>query len=374
MWIRESNVGNIFLDISIKIIKVFFAIYMVGLILFTYDWIIWTSTWIHNKAKFAIVYSSINSKNYVILENELKKIDLAISLFNDWKIEKIIINILGDNLWESEQSNIKNYILNKWVSTEDVIFDFENITFQDVSNNAFNINKLNWNFPNVWVIWISEFYNINNVRRSLKRSGFSYVWVENSTHYRLKDIYNVIREYNFYLLNKFLLLIHWTQENKEEIWKIWNKVIEISSETIANQKNMIISMNNFHINTFKKSINTKTNLIFTYRSKQKQFKDDINWYNYSQVKNTIDDSILVASRMSEDLINISNAFPIIESWENTLSEKQSNNFFIYLKNSFFKKFIGIKEFILTILYISIDYIVGIWRSIWDFIDSNSQSY
>lgn len=375
MWIIESSFKDTIIDILTKIIKIFFAVYMVGLILFTYDGVIWSSTWIQDKAKFAIVYCNIKTDKSIISNKVKAKIDTAIWLFFEWKVEKIILHSPNEMYWKVQLVVMKNYALQKWVPLNALVLDSENNTITDVSNYAFNINKWNWNYPNVWVIWISGFYQLNSIRSSLKNTWFSYVWVENSSYYSFLDIFRVIGEYNGYLFDNIIILVHWTSDNKEVIWKVGTKVVEISAQWFRNKMKMINSMNIYYVREFKNNFSQTIEIINEHRAREKNFSNNVERYHLGKIKNTVDDSLLVLHRIWDDFMNISNAARSNYETKNIILEKKwSTNFVYILIRDLQKKIIWFKSFILTIIYMPFDFIVSIWNSIWDYIESNSQTY
>jgi len=287
----------------------------------------------------------------------------------------LFVHSPNEMYWKVQLVVMKNYALQKWVPLNALVLDSENNTITDVSNYAFNINKWNWNYPNVWVIWISGFYQLNSIRSSLKNTWFSYVWVENSSYYSFLDIFRVIGEYNGYLFDNIIILVHWTSDNKEVIWKVGTKVVEISAQWFRNKMKMINSMNIYYVREFKNNFSQTIEIINEHRAREKNFSNNVERYHLGKIKNTVDDSLLVLHRIWDDFMNISNAARSNYETKNIILEKKwSTNFVYILIRDLQKKIIWFKSFILTIIYMPFDFIVSIWNSIWDYIESNSQTY
>ncbi len=226
MSIFKSNSWNTIKDIFIKIFKITIVLFSMAMTLIALDWIIPSKTWNDKIAEYAIVYWNEVLENWNVSPRLKARLDTAYMLFKNKEVKKIIVSGgLGDS-WFEEAKIMKKYLLAKWIKIPWVIVDLSWYTTMETSKNAFRINWERWNFPNVWVIWVSQFYHLSRVKLSLKKAWFKYVWSLSPDYFELRDIYSLSREIPAYI--KYIFMWVWENINidKKDLKIIWEKVVE----------------------------------------------------------------------------------------------------------------------------------------------------
>jgi len=99
------------------------------------------------------------------------------------------------------------------------------ITTIDTSKNSYKIIKNKWDYPNIWVIWVTQFFHCSRVKLSLAKVGFSNIYCVSPEYFELRDIYSLIREAPAYIKYFFI----WAENisiDKKDLIKIWEKIVE----------------------------------------------------------------------------------------------------------------------------------------------------
>ena len=226
MAIFKSNFRTTLKDIFTKIFKISVVLFSMAMALITLDWFIESDAWNNKIAEYAIVYwSKVNDSGNV--SPRLKaRLDTAYELFKNEKVKKIIVSGWLGESWFEEAKIMKKYLLKKWMKFPWVIEDLHWYTTIETSINAFRISWERWNFPNIWVIGVSQFFHISRVKLSLKKAGFVYVGSDSPDYFEPRDIYSLIREVPAYI--KYIFM--WVGDNisidKKDLKIIWEKVVE----------------------------------------------------------------------------------------------------------------------------------------------------
>ena len=226
MSIFKSNSWTTMKDIFVKIFKISIVLFSMAMTLIALDWMIVTGAWNNKQSEYAIVYWNEVLENWNVSPRLKARLDTAYELFNNKEAKKIIVSWwLGDS-WFEEAKIMKKYLLAKWMKFPWVILDLDWYTTMDTSINAFRINWERWNFPNVWVIGVSQFFHISRVKLSLKKAGFKYIWSASPDYFEFRDIYSLIREVPAYI--KYIFMWVWENINidKKDLKIISEKVVE----------------------------------------------------------------------------------------------------------------------------------------------------
>jgi vancomycin permeability regulator SanA len=120
-------------------------------------------------------------------------------LYEDKKIQKIIVSGGVGVEWFDEAVVMGTYLLSKWIPKDDIVVDSGGYTTRKTSENVFNILK-----KDITVVGISQWFHIARVKLSLKQVGFETVYWYAPRYFELRDIYSVVRElpaYVKYILN-----------------------------------------------------------------------------------------------------------------------------------------------------------------------------
>ena len=209
-------------EVTIKIIKVFIVIYLIAIFIIAIDWL--TISKNDLKTKYAIVYWSKVEQNWEVSERLKARLYKSIELFNSKKIDKIIVSGWKWVSWFNEAEVMRKYLMKNKIKYSRIIIDKNWNTTMNTSKNAYKIIKINWDYPNIWVVWVSQFFNCSRVKLSLKKVGFSNVGCISPEYYELRDIYSLIREFPAYIKYFFMWVWKEININKSDIKKIWNKI------------------------------------------------------------------------------------------------------------------------------------------------------
>ncbi len=230
MSIFKSNAYSITNDILIKIFKFFIVLYCMAMALISLDWFISSEPSNWKTPMYAIVYWSRVEENGQPSLRLKARLDAALDLINNKKVERIIVSWW---MWETgfdESIVMRKYLLDRWVKIPWIIVDSEGNTTMNTSINAYKINQLRWNYPNVGVIWVSQFFHISRVKLSLKKSWFKYVWSASPDFFEFRDIYSLIREVPAYIKYTFMWVTDEINVDSSVLKIILEKVINKLSE------------------------------------------------------------------------------------------------------------------------------------------------
>jgi len=192
-WIKE---------ILIRIIKIFIIIYLMAMFYIAMDWLKVLTN--EKETKYAIVYWSKVEQNWKPSDRLKARLDKSIELLNSKKVERIIVSWwLWDN-WFKEWDVMRMYLLNNWVKIPRVIVDNFWINTLKTSKNSLVLINDRWDFPNVWIIWVSQFFHCSRVKLSLKKAGFWNVYCASPEYFEFRDIYSLLREVPAYIKYIFI--------------------------------------------------------------------------------------------------------------------------------------------------------------------------
>lgn len=226
MGVFQSNAYSIINDVLVKIFKFFFVLYIMAISLIALDWFISTAPATWKIAMYAIVYwNKVESNGEPSLRLKAR-LDTALALFNAKKVERIIVSGWIGETGFNEAEVMRNYLLDKWVKIPWIIVDSEWYTTMDTSHNVFNINRIRWNYSNVWVIGVSQFYHISRIKLSLKRSWFKYIWSASPEYFEWRDIYSLVREVPAYVKYMFMWLSDEINIDADDLKVISDKVVQ----------------------------------------------------------------------------------------------------------------------------------------------------
>lgn len=209
-------------EVIIKIIKVFIVIYLIAIFVIAIDWL--TISKNNVKTKYAIVYWSKVEQNWKVSERLKARLNKSIELFNNKKIEKIIVSWWTWETWFNEAYVMRKYLMKNKIKYSRIIIDKSWNTTIDTSKNAYKIIKNRWDYPNIWVVWVSQFFHCSRVKLSLKKVGFSNVDCVSPEYYELRDFYSIVREVPAYF--KYFFMWMWDDINidRKDLEKIWSKI------------------------------------------------------------------------------------------------------------------------------------------------------
>ncbi|MCD5380858.1 YdcF family protein [Candidatus Gracilibacteria bacterium] len=226
MSIFKSNAYSITNDILVKIFKFFLVLYCMAMTIITLDGFINTDAGNNKIARYAIVYGSKIEENGLPSERLKARLDAALLLLQEKKVERIIVSGgLGETGFE-EAEVMRRYLLEQGVKIPWVIVDSEGYTTMDTSMNAYKINQARGHYPNVGVIGVSHFFHISRVKLSLKKAGFKYVGSASPDYFELRDIYSLIREVPAYIKYLFLGVSEEINVDSGDLKIISEKVVE----------------------------------------------------------------------------------------------------------------------------------------------------
>ena len=120
---------------------------------------------------------------------------------------------------------MRKYLISKWVKIPRISIDKKWITTIDTSKNSYKIIKNKWDYPNIWVVWVTQFFHCSRVKLSLKKSGFSNIYCVSPDYFELRDIYSLIREVPAYI-KYFFMWIEKIDIDKKDLIKVWEKIVE----------------------------------------------------------------------------------------------------------------------------------------------------
>lgn len=211
-------------EIIIKIIKIFLTIYVILMAIIAIDGLTVPKEEI--KTKYAIVYWSKVEHNWEVSNRLKARLDKSINLLKEKKVERIIVS---GWIWETsfnEAVVMKKYLLDNGVIIPRILIDKNWYTTIDTSKHSYSIIKNKWEYPNIWVIWVSQFFHCSRVKLSLKKSGFSNISCASPDYFELRDIYSLIREVPAYI--KYFFMWIWDDINieKKDLEIIWEKIIK----------------------------------------------------------------------------------------------------------------------------------------------------
>ena len=210
-------------EVIIKIIKVFLAIYIILMVIIAIDWLTVVQT--NKKIKYAIVYWSKVEKNWKISERLKARLDKSIELLKSKKVERIIVSWWVGETWFNEAIFMRKYLISKWVKIPRISIDKKWITTIDTSKNSYKIIKNKWDYPNIWVVWVTQFFHCSRVKLSLKNSGFSNIYCVSPDYFELRDVYSLIIEAPAYI-KYFFMWVENIDIDKKDLIKIWEKIVE----------------------------------------------------------------------------------------------------------------------------------------------------
>lgn len=186
--------------------KIFFVI---SLLFFSWIWIIISDGLFDDKIFWDKIYWVVYG-NKVELNgkpsNRLKvRLDSGLELYNQEKIQKIIVSGGVWIEWFDEAEIMKKYLINYWMKKEDIIVDSAWYTTRETSKNSFQIlSNLEDDMSNITIVWISQYFHISRVKLSLKQNGFKNVYWIAPKYFELRDIYSIFREIPAYIKYKIL--------------------------------------------------------------------------------------------------------------------------------------------------------------------------
>ena len=212
-------------DVIIKIIKVAIITYILAMGILAIDWLTNSESW-KKITQYAIVYWSEVLSNGTPSLRLKARLDTAYNLYKQQSVKKIIVSWW---FWETgfeEAKVMHKYLINKGVPFPNIVADVHWYTTQLTSNNVFKINKGKGNYPNVWVIWVSQFFHMSRVKLSLKKAWFVNVWWVSADYYEWRDVFSLIREVPAYITYVFTWLGKNIDISSEDLEKIGSKIAE----------------------------------------------------------------------------------------------------------------------------------------------------
>jgi vancomycin permeability regulator SanA len=207
-------------EIITRIIKVFFITYLIAIMIIAIDGF---TSWNNKETKYAIVYWSKIEQNWKLSERLKARLNQAIKLFKNKKVEKIIVSWWIWETWFDESKIMRKYLIENWIKIPRILVDKNWYTTIKTWINSYKIIKNLWEFPNIWVVWITQFFHCSRVKLSLKKVGFSKVYCSSPDYFEIRDIYSILREVPAYI--KYLFI--WVERiniSEKDLKKIQNKL------------------------------------------------------------------------------------------------------------------------------------------------------
>ncbi len=332
MPIKDYLSLHILWEVLIKIIKVFVVFYIAMILYFAIDWFIENRTGDNKQAQFAITYCSKETKN-INSEKFQKKLEKISKLHTDWKVKKIFVSGL---VWKKIKEDVYSFFLKKGINREDIILRESGRDLYSGSKQLYNFNKDHGWYPNIWIIWVENFFKITRMKFALKEAGFTYVWWVKSNYYRIWDVFHLGWEVVYYLSYKYGNMRDLMLFNKKEITNIRLKVQE---EIRTSSKEKYIH-SKFKMKVAKDEIIYRVSTFI--KERIQQIKDNILF-----IKNLI-------ISIYQSIIDFINA--IINSIVSSYN---------WLVNTFIDSYNWLVNSIIDV----IEYIVNVFIAIWDFIVS-----
>ena len=204
--------------VIIKIIVVFITLYVWAMLIIALDWMRETKTGLNKIAKFAIVYGSKIELDGTVSDRLKARLDTSISLLDSNKVSKIIVSWWYGLSWYNEWEKMADYLLEQWVVWEKIIIDTLGTTTMKSSKNAFKISTKEGNYPNVWVIWVSQYFHLSRVRLSLRNAWFVNIGSVAPEYKELRDIYSLAREVPAYITYFFQMISQYVDLANITFW------------------------------------------------------------------------------------------------------------------------------------------------------------
>lgn len=219
MSITKTSTWTVISGVIWKIIKCIIALFLVGMSVIAIDGIYWMKFG-GEKAEYAVVYWSKVWAWGLPSPRLQARLDTAIDLLDKWYIEKIIVSGGTWNSGYNEAIAMKFYLLFKGVKIPRIIVDENGNTTMKTSQNVYDINTKLWKYPNVRVIWVSQFFHLSRVKLSLKKVGFIYVDAVAPDYHEWRDIYALTREVPAYIKYVFMGIWEDVGVNREFLLKL----------------------------------------------------------------------------------------------------------------------------------------------------------
>lgn len=216
--------------IILRLIKVSLFIYLSFMLIIWFYWLKDVWTWLKTKAVFAVIYwwdITLDGEPSWSLQ---AKLDKTIMLIKWQKAEKIIVTWWYWLSWFNEWEIMKDYLVSNGIAEENIIVDSVWTNTIDSSKHIFSINTADWHYPNVWIIWVWEFYHLARMRLSLQKVWFVNIWTVNSGYFEYKDIFLLAREVTMYAKYLFMWVELSANYSISDLKVIWEKVVDLVVE------------------------------------------------------------------------------------------------------------------------------------------------
>ncbi|MPM21527.1 hypothetical protein SDC9_67971 [bioreactor metagenome] len=128
------------------------------------------------------------------------RLDKAAELYDKNYFDYIIVSGGTGKEGFDEAAVMKEYLIKKGIQSDNILLDPEGYNTYMTANNTKEIMD-NMGLKSVTII--SQFYHITRTKLIFQNIGFEQIYSAHSTHYELRDIYSLFRE--FFAYYKYLL-------------------------------------------------------------------------------------------------------------------------------------------------------------------------
>lgn len=146
-----------------------------------------------NQNRLGVIYGNKVELSGEPSQRLKSRLDIGYDLYQDKKIDKIIVSGgIGVEGFD-EAKVMKEYLIEKGIDETDIFIDSLGYTTRETSENAFGL------LEDGEIVGISQWFHIARVKLSLKQAGFEKVYWYAPTYFELRDIYSLFRELPAYV-------------------------------------------------------------------------------------------------------------------------------------------------------------------------------
>ncbi|NLJ41782.1 MAG: YdcF family protein [Clostridiales bacterium] len=129
------------------------------------------------------------------------RLDRAVELYKEEYFKYILVSGGTGKEGFDEATVMKDYLVEKGVSEEDIILDHEGYnSFMTAQNAKTIMREMDLNSVTI----ISQYYHITRTKLAFKKAGFDKVYTAHAKYFEIRDIYSLFRE--FFAYYRYLIM------------------------------------------------------------------------------------------------------------------------------------------------------------------------